>query len=624
MPILNPPNSPPQTETGAVLYKLGREWCLGDTLKVFNNNFTNLDTRADLLSTNLYFNLSSHVYKFNTANSSTIDLFYNTSLNQLSGTVVDGSIGISKLGGTVTQAAKALLTAVKLSALGDIQLNNVQTNQILIWNGTLNAWVNGNQTVGGGGGGGGGGGNTDPTQPILGYAFAYPGDINNKPVVRGDISVAFPENVTEFNDNTYRQTWTIRDFAVNNNKIANLTIQPGKLAPGAPNWIETSTGSGVGNVAIGTSPLAGLSTPRLTVAGNISASGTIFGNFNEMALATRSGNLTGGSLGQIPYQTGVGFTGFTTVGESGQFLQSRGGTAAPIWATPTSLTVQAATSAVHADRLRTYDALEDSAFQNRVLRNRLVFQRANNVTRFLETGSNGQFLTIIPEVGFESTYGIPAWTSINLNAINNLGINIVGITNAAAHGRIPYQTALSATSYSSQPTSSGQLLQSGGSGTAPYTPGEPSWISPSSLVVGRASELTVSSADKPGVLYIAGDNNVENTKPTSPAQVLASNGSVGNVGLNWVNINSLQVSSAGTCTGNSATASNLNKTTTGLVYQSGSSTTEVKSFGDVGDIVVVASPDSGTTKLPGFLKPADIVPTYATGANHLRNGAANK
>ena len=46
-------------------------------------------------------------------------------------------------------------------------------------------------------------------------------------------------------------------------------------------------------------------------------------------------NLAGGSSGVVPYQSGAGTTSFTSVGTTGQVLQSNG-TAAPTWVTPTS------------------------------------------------------------------------------------------------------------------------------------------------------------------------------------------------------------------------------------------------------------------------------------------------
>lgn len=48
--------------------------------------------------------------------------------------------------------------------------------------------------------------------------------------------------------------------------------------------------------------------------------------------ANTSINLSGGTANQIPYQTGVGATGFLPTGTSGQILTSQGSGTAPIWA----------------------------------------------------------------------------------------------------------------------------------------------------------------------------------------------------------------------------------------------------------------------------------------------------
>lgn len=49
--------------------------------------------------------------------------------------------------------------------------------------------------------------------------------------------------------------------------------------------------------------------------------------------ATFATNLSGGTAGRVPYQTGSNATGFTAVGTAGQVLTSNG-TSAPTWSAP--------------------------------------------------------------------------------------------------------------------------------------------------------------------------------------------------------------------------------------------------------------------------------------------------
>jgi hypothetical protein len=50
---------------------------------------------------------------------------------------------------------------------------------------------------------------------------------------------------------------------------------------------------------------------------------------------TSTPNVSGGAAGEVLYQSGVGTTAFTTVGTTGQLLQSNG-SGAPTWVTPSS------------------------------------------------------------------------------------------------------------------------------------------------------------------------------------------------------------------------------------------------------------------------------------------------
>jgi phage-related tail fiber protein len=80
---------------------------------------------------------------------------------------------------------------------------------------------------------------------------------------------------------------------------------------------------------------------RRDASGNFAA-GTITASLD--GTAKQANNITGGGPGQIPYQTAANTTAMILAGSNGQILQS-GGTGAPIWVNPSSITVGNATQA---------------------------------------------------------------------------------------------------------------------------------------------------------------------------------------------------------------------------------------------------------------------------------------
>jgi hypothetical protein len=599
MPILIPPNDPPQTEAGTLLYKIGREWCMGDTLKVFNNNFTNLDTRLDSVSTNLFAGLSSHVFKFNVVNTPTINLNYSTSLNRISADVIDGSINTTKLGGNILQAGKALLTAVNLSALQDVLITTTPTNgQLLQWNGSK--WINATVSTGGGGGG------TTTTGYLDPFYFNYLGSTDpNLPdqfAAGFDIFVQSPSNINNypsFQDSFSFQGLTIKDGAVRTAKIADSNVTPNKLSPGRPVWDTNS------NVAIGGTVPS--SPSRLTVFGNISATGTITGNFNEILLSTRAGSLTGGTAGQVPYQTGTGSTAFISVGTSGQFLRSNG-SSAPSWSDVTGLTVNAATSALYANSLKVYDAIGNPISPVKI--NRIVYQKdnANDGTKFLDTGTLNQFLCLT----LDSSYGglpyyIPTWVSINLNAVPNLATP-TSYNTTTAPNRIPYTTGLSAISFTDQPLGENYVLRTDGTR-------KPTWVTQASLAAGTADSLkfATSATRKGGVVYVTADIAATNTAnievaTTNVGGYLLASGTPSGTGVpTWKNPVDITVGNATSST-NAGTATNVATSGTGLLYNSGTPATTKTDIGLTvsptgGDVLV----SQGTGLSPAWKDPATTI-----------------
>lgn len=152
-----------------------------------------------------------------------------------------------------------------------------------------------------------------------------------------------------------------------------------------------------------------------TSTGNTPLSGDLFGNgtglqwHNGTALkqlayadgsnstgnwvsATTSINLTGGAAGSIPYQSGVGATGFIAAGATGQYLLSQGASA-PIWTTLSTVTVGKASNIVGGTA------------------GVIPFQSAIDTTSFSAVGTTGQVLV-------SGGTGSPIWaTSITLGTI---------------------------------------------------------------------------------------------------------------------------------------------------------------------------------------------------------------
>jgi hypothetical protein len=80
---------------------------------------------------------------------------------------------------------------------------------------------------------------------------------------------------------------------------------------------------------VGDQTIGGIKTFSSDIAGNIT------GNAATATTAVKATNIAGGSIGQLPYQTGTDTTGLLAAGTAGQILQSNGA-AAPSWVTNTA------------------------------------------------------------------------------------------------------------------------------------------------------------------------------------------------------------------------------------------------------------------------------------------------
>ena len=94
-----------------------------------------------------------------------------------------------------------------------------------------------------------------------------------------------------------------------------------------------------GSVILSQSDIAGLKvtdSPTFAAVTAATFTGALSGNATS---ASTSANLTGGVAGAIPFQTGVGATGFSTAGTAGQIVLS-GGTGAPTFINQSGITLQ--------------------------------------------------------------------------------------------------------------------------------------------------------------------------------------------------------------------------------------------------------------------------------------------
>jgi hypothetical protein len=168
------------------------------------------------------------------------------------------------------------------------------------------------------------------------------------------------------------------------------------------------------------------------------------GNATNAVNATNATNLTSGVAGAVPYQTGVGATGFSAAGTSSQVLLS-GGTASPTWVDQSTLSVGTATNATNATNLSSGVA------------GAVVYQTGVGATGFSAAGTASQVL-------LSGGTGSPTWVDqSSLSAGSTaLATNVVG----GAASQILYQSGASTTAFIANGTSGQALVSAGTSAPA--------------------------------------------------------------------------------------------------------------------------------------------------------------
>lgn len=225
------------------------------------------------------------------------------------------------------------------------------------------------------------------------------------------------------------------------------------------------SGSYTGITEVGT--LTGL-TVTATIVGSIS------GNAATATSATSAGtstNLSGGSTGAIPYQTGAGATSFLASG-TGVLV---GGSAPSYTTTPslvgTNFTGTASGLSIGGNAATATTATNIAAGTV----NAFPYQNAAGSTVFLAAGTSGYILQT------NDTSSAPAWV-----APSGLTVGYATNISGGVAGAVPYQSAVGTTGFSAAGTAS-QVLLSGGTGV-------PTWSNQSALNVGQASNLNNGAA----------------------------------------------------------------------------------------------------------------------------------
>jgi hypothetical protein len=254
-------------------------------------------------------------------------------------------------------------------------------------------------------------------------------------------------------------------------------------------------------------------------------------------------NLLGGSAGAIHYQNGSGSTGFVT-GNSGQLLVS-GGTGVPVYTNTASIQVGAATNILGGAK------------------GGIPYQSNTSTTALLPIGSQGQVLTV------NNTSDAPQWTNIGSLASGNAttATNLAGGT----VGQIPYQSAVGITSYFG-PGTSGRIMLSQGAGT-------PFFVNTSSVTVGFANTaINLVGSQSGALLYQTGTNQTGTIPLGTSTSVLVA----GTTAPQWVSASTIVVN-------NATTATNIAGGVSGqLIYQSAPGVTQFVGTGTSGQVLVSA------------------------------------
>jgi hypothetical protein len=350
---------------------------------------------------------------------------------------------------------------------------------------------------------------------------------------------------------------------------------------GSANVSSAATLSNTGVIAgtYGSSTQVGVITVdakgRITSASNVSIAFTNAtvaraGYADSAGIAT---NLRGGTAYQIPYQSAVNTTAFIANGTvTGQLLQYNS-SAAPSWVNPSGLTVS---RAGYADTAGIATNLRGGSPGS------IPYQSSSNVTTFLnDPNVNGAILTW-NDSSSQPSWTSPSNLSVSkASYADKAGLSTDVELNGS--GQLLYQPGNNNTELLSF-GSVGQILQSNGTGSAPSwvnISGLTAGFASYATKAGLATDVEINGTNQ--LLYQASNNNTVALSTGTSGQILQSNGT--GSAPSWVNISGLTAGFASYATkAGLATDVELNGSGQ-LLYQPGNNNTELLSFGSVGQIL---------------------------------------
>ena len=147
-------------------------------------------------------------------------------------------------------------------------------------------------------------------------------------------------------------------------------------------------------------------------------------------------NLAGGVAGAVPYQSGVGATGFTAAGTSGQVLTSNG-TSAPTWTTPTAYATVTDDTTTNATRYPLFAATTAGNLTTEyVSSTKYQFNPSTGVLTATQFSGSGAGLTSIPNSSLTNSSITIGSTAISLGATATTIAGLTSVTSTTFVGAL--------------------------------------------------------------------------------------------------------------------------------------------------------------------------------------------
>jgi hypothetical protein len=249
------------------------------------------------------------------------------------------------------------------------------------------------------------------------------------------------------NGAAYGETWADNDDIYYNPVTGGLT-KTVPSAPGLKMFIGTvinaaSGGSGSFIVKLGVATY-------LSTLSDVQFSGLTNGNLlqydsalqywkNVSTSAVSVGtatNLAGGVAGAVPYQSGVGATGFTAAGTTGQVLTSNG-TSAPTWTTPTAYATVTDDTTTNATRYPLFAATTAGNLTTEyVSSTKYQFNPSTGVLTATQFSGSGAGLTSIPNSALTNSSITIGSTAISLGATATTIAGLTSVTSTTFVGAL--------------------------------------------------------------------------------------------------------------------------------------------------------------------------------------------